>query len=532
MGAGPGQGLPMETEHQGMGPLPIPDTALLKTMNHEATLDLLNLLVRQMPGMVAVLDCASFTHVAASPAYTSLLLHGPAEGYPVCELPAPFAGRLKAALQDISASGVAIPLLPITFSPPGAPAERYFHVICTPLLLDNPARLALITLEEITELTRLQRRLAEVAEIHRRTMTLFRQMAELLDDGVFICDAAGVVTFANAPMLRLAEEAGSPLIGLPFTSFIERLQPHSADGMPLDLASIPGVRVLRGEPAASMVIGLRIPGSNHERFIRSLALPVHDTQGRLHSVIVIWIDQNPSVEAERQKDAFLAIVGHELRTPLSALIGYVQLYERRLERAPTDRSQDLAMVRTISEQTARLVRLADDLLDLSRLTRGTLELHYAPCDIIALARRIITTHQITAPDHRLALHHHEASIVGVWDERRLEQVLNNLVSNAIKYSPQGGPVEVSVFREGKLVRISVRDEGIGVPEAQQHRLFERFYRAENAVLANFGGLGLGLSIARELITRHGGEIGVISQEGKGSTFWFTLPLLSSSPIPT
>jgi signal transduction histidine kinase len=515
----------MESARQVAKPFSGLGIALPSTLDREASLSVLGLFVRQMPGLVAVFDWATFIPIAASSAYGALLADGRAGENLAGELPEPLAAALKAALQELFSSGIEVRLPCVSFTPPGVSPlmERCFQVICTPLTLGSLETLALVTLEEVTELVWMQRRLCEAAETHGRAIGLLQQIAELLDDGVFICDATGTIRFANTPALQLVDMAGSALIGSSFATFVATLQPHSADGMPLDLASIPGIRVLHGEPATSIVIGLRTPNTSGERFVRSLALPIHDAHGDLLSVVVIWLDQHPGVEAERQKDAFLAIVGHELRTPLTALTGYVQLYERRLGRAGADRSRDLAMVHTISEQATRLVHLADDLLDLSRLTRGTLQLQYAPCNIIALARRVIEAQQITDPEHHLALQHSEASLMGVWDERRLEQVLNNLISNAIRYSPQGGPVEVRIAREAAVIRVSVRDEGIGVPAAQQPRLFERFYRAENAVLANFGGLGLGLSIARELIARHGGEIGVVSREGQGSTFWFTLP---------
>jgi signal transduction histidine kinase len=231
-------------------------------------------------------------------------------------------------------------------------------------------------------------------------------------------------------------------------------------------------------------------------------------------------------EAERLKDEFIAIAAHELRNPLAVLKGYAQtllLQARQEEGSQVDEWQQEAL-HTIDKATLRLVELTEDLLDATRLQAGRLELYPEPTDLVALARRVVKRLQTTTQQHRLSLCTALEYLVVSVDPRRIEQVLTNLISNAIKYSPAGGPIEVAVWEEGGTSEavLSVRDWGIGIPTAQQARIFGRFARAENA--RKIGGTGLGLYICRALVEQHAGRIWFESLEGKGSTFFMALPI--------
>jgi signal transduction histidine kinase len=248
------------------------------------------------------------------------------------------------------------------------------------------------------------------------------------------------------------------------------------------------------------------------------------------AAIVMHQDVTSLKETERLKDEFIALAAHELRTPLAVLKGYVQTLLRQTARGkgPALAEWQTESLQGIDQATARMVELTEDLLDVTRLQAGRLQLHLEPTDLISLTRRAVNRLQLTTQQHQLSLQTEHAHLVASVDPRRLEQILNNLLNNAIKYSPAGGPVAVTISldKAANTALISIRDHGIGIPVHQQARLFGRFERADNAQLLGIGGTGLGLYLCRELIERQGGRIWFESAEDAGSTFFFTLPLLA------
>lgn len=238
----------------------------------------------------------------------------------------------------------------------------------------------------------------------------------------------------------------------------------------------------------------------------------------------------------RARDEFLALASHEMKTPLATIKGQAQALRRRLERL-RERRQDAALfdveefqralerLEAIDRQATRMAHLISEMIDTSRIEGGVLHLHLAPLDIVALTRRVLEQLQPLSPEHPLSLETAQPMITVFGDESRLEQVLTNLINNAVKYSPAGGPVEVTLEVAAGFCICSVRDHGIGIPQGEQLRLFERFYRASNVDAGTISGLGVGLYISRGIVERHGGEIWVKSIEGKGSTFSFSIPLV-------
>jgi PAS domain S-box-containing protein len=245
-------------------------------------------------------------------------------------------------------------------------------------------------------------------------------------------------------------------------------------------------------------------------------------------------------EAANLMEEFLGIVGHELRTPLTTIKASVQLARRNLNRIkqreetlPSDVVPLLTTVRGLLERTERQVgmqnRLVSDLLDVSRIQTGRLELHLKVHMIGKVVRQVVEDQQSLTPERTIRIEVPSQDTLQVLaDEDRLRQVITNYLSNALKYSETEKPVEIRVELEanGTQVRVTVKDEGPGLSEQQQQRIWERFYRVpEIEVKSGSGvGLGLGLPISCMLIERQGGEVGVQSKPGQGSAFWFTLPI--------
>ena len=231
----------------------------------------------------------------------------------------------------------------------------------------------------------------------------------------------------------------------------------------------------------------------------------------------------------RARDETLATISHDLRTPLTSIRGLAQLLQRRLARGVAMSAEELTeRLGRIEDQTALMARMIDDLLDVARLEAGRpLELHREACDLVALVQRSAADVQRSTDRHRLEVIAEAGPIVGSLDAARLERVVLNLLTNAVKYSPDGGEIEVRLRPEhrpdGNWASMMVRDGGIGIPSEDLPRIFERFYRASN-VVDQLRGNGLGLASCRQIVEQHGGEIGVTSGPGAGTTFTVWLPL--------
>jgi PAS domain S-box-containing protein len=229
-------------------------------------------------------------------------------------------------------------------------------------------------------------------------------------------------------------------------------------------------------------------------------------------------------DALRARDGFLSLAAHELRNPLTTLLGNAELLQRRLQRAGGLPDRDARSLNLIAEEARRLNKLIAELLDISRLEQGQLRLERAPLDLGALVRRAHELIRPTLTQHTLRLECTPEPLPILGDELRLAQVLQNLISNAIKYSPAGGPIDLRGDRRGSCGAGVVSDRGIGIPAEALPQIFHRFYRADHGAQQSIGGLGIGLYVVKEIITIHGGDVTVASAEGQGSSFTVTLPL--------
>ncbi|MGB8648734.1 MAG: PAS domain S-box protein [Anaerolineae bacterium] len=301
--------------------------------------------------------------------------------------------------------------------------------------------------------------------------------------------------------------------------------------------------VQKGKTVVGQLLQIeRFDGSR--AFVLNSAAPILDAQGQVAGCAVALMDVTVrmQVEAEREellrrehaarseaeaavrlRDQFITLASHELKTPLTSLKGYAELL---LQGSPEQAlgEQNARMVRTIHQQTLRLEKMVAALLDVSRIEQGQLSLEWAPVDLQALLTAILHDVEPTLRRHTLEFIPAPEPVIVNGDETRLEQVLQNLIQNAIKYSPLGGHVRVRLTQDDHLARVAVADEGIGIPAAALPQLFTRFYRAENAAASHINGLGVGLYVTREIVRLHGGEITVTSVEGKGSEFVVSLPV--------
>ncbi|MFC1934499.1 ATP-binding protein [Chloroflexota bacterium] len=231
-------------------------------------------------------------------------------------------------------------------------------------------------------------------------------------------------------------------------------------------------------------------------------------------------------ELDELKTSLLSTVSHELRTPLAVIKGYSTMlldYDRRLRRDEKGRC-----LKSINRATDRLTELVDHLLDMSRLEAGLLRLDKQPTSISKLLEETVAEAKLRAPGHDIVLSLTKRLPMGDIDAKRIRQVLDNIINNAIKYSEKGTRVVLEARRVGSELQVSVADQGIGIPAEELTRVFDRMYRIEQRLTPEIEGIGLGLAICRGLIEAHGGGIWVESELGKGSTFYFNLPIRSTA----
>lgn len=220
-----------------------------------------------------------------------------------------------------------------------------------------------------------------------------------------------------------------------------------------------------------------------------------------------------------KKDEFIGLASHELKTPVTSLKGYLQIFEKNIP----DGDKNKNYINKAVQQVNKLSGLISDLLDISKIETGKLPLNFTFFDLKLLMKEVIELTQYSSKSHEIMLNCDEGEVMVTADRQRIEQVIINLISNAIKYSPNASKVVISIFPSGNRACVTVEDFGIGINKEQQDRIFSRFYRVDE--LANhISGLGIGLYISREIINRHNGTLKVKSEYGKGSTFSFGIPL--------
>lgn len=355
------------------------------------------------------------------------------------------------------------------------------------------------------------------------------------NDGVIITTAeldlpGPQIVYVNAAFSAMTGYSAEEMIGCTPRIF----QGPASDRAELDRAR---AHLETGRPFHGELINYRKDGSSY--MVEWRIAPIRDGSGKITHWVSIQQDVSArkAAEAERERlyqeaqsalrvrDELLMMVSHELKTPLTSLMGYTYLLQRMPADDPANRERTQTALRVIQQQTQRLNQLIDELLDLDWLQQDNLSLHRQPLDLAGLARRVVEEFQPLLERHTLTLRAPDEPQMISGDEPRMRHVLQELIQNALTYSPEGGAVRLAIEPEAEQVCIHISDPGIGVPSAAQSQIFQRFYRASNVNPTQISGFGVGLYIVREIVTRHRGSVTVNSREGQGSTFTICLPYL-------
>jgi signal transduction histidine kinase len=364
-------------------------------------------------------------------------------------------------------------------------------------------------------------------------------LALLADDGTVleIVAESGYAAAAVAPWHRIPLDAPIPLAaaartGVPlyYESYAALIAayPHLAHGVRTGHEAVAALP-LRVEGRAIGVLGLSFAGvhpfaAEDLAFMGALADQSAQALERARLYAGEARARQAAEDLARQRQEFVATASHELKTPLTTLLGHVELLGRQLSRPVPDTARVNRYLGVLQSAAGRLGALVDDLLDTARIQQGYLALRLAPCDLVVIARDVLQRAEESierTARHTLALDA-PTSVPGVWDGERLDQVLSNLVSNALKYSPDGGEVRVRVVPTPEDVAIVVSDQGIGIAPDETTLLFEPFARGR-ILREMVGGTGLGLYIVRQNIEQHGGAIVIESTPGVGTTITVRLP---------
>jgi two-component system phosphate regulon sensor histidine kinase PhoR len=268
-------------------------------------------------------------------------------------------------------------------------------------------------------------------------------------------------------------------------------------------------------------LSLTVP---EEKYLKVNAVPIV-REGEVEGAILVFHDITELRHLERIRQDFVANVSHELRTPISSIKGYA---ETLLDGAIEDEKNAHDFLEIICRDSDRLAKLIDDLLDLSRIESGKLRMVFLPTDLTDVVKRTLSIVENPAKTKAVSIKMESSQNLPkvLADETRLSQVIINLLDNAIKYTPEQGTIIISMHASDKFVQVDISDTGIGIPEKDLARVFERFYRVDKARSRDLGGTGLGLSIVKHIVQAHEGEVWVKSRIGQGSTFSFMIPRAS------
>lgn len=340
------------------------------------------------------------------------------------------------------------------------------------------------------------------------------QTFESLTTGLVLVSPSGRLSQANATA-RTMFRLGMDVIGKDYKDVINNA----------DLVKFFDEGLTGSEPSA-IEITLEFPGT--ERIYQVNGAVVKNEEMRMLGFVVILNDVTEAKNIDKMKNSFVAMASHELRTPLTAIKGFSQTLLEGVEDDIYSKDDQKEFLGIVVNECDRLRRLIDDLLNTARIEAGeSLKPDYTEFDLVPVADRAVKVQQQASVKHEVSLEIHSndlpTRIIG--DQDKLDQILTNLLNNAIKYSPEGGNVKVHLWRDGDMVKFGVQDQGIGIPADQLGKVFDKFHRVNNEDNRKIYGTGLGLYLVRHLVERvHLGRIWVESELGKGSTFFFEVPV--------
>ncbi|MBV9124047.1 MAG: PAS domain S-box protein, partial [Planctomycetes bacterium] len=378
---------------------------------------------------------------------------------------------------------------------------------------------------DITEQKRLQRHLQSLYKEVQQSRDQLDIILQGVADGIVVYNKEGHIIYANEAAAQMTDSPSiQSMLETPAGTISSRYEIIDEQRQPVPPSHLTHRRVLAGEQEAQAIVGYRnLTTGQPERWSLLKSRPVFDEHGEIAMVVTIIHDVTEQIVAEQRKDEFISMTSHELKTPVTSLKGFTHVLQRRLTKQGDE--QALHYLSRMDAQLNKLTKLIGDLLDISRMQTGKLALDMETFDLDALVQETVENVQATTDTHQLSIEGQTKGRV-LGDRDRLGQVFINLLTNAVKYSPDAHKVVVRLSQDHAQAMISVQDFGIGIDPVHQKKIFERFYQVTDPEEQTYPGLGIGLYISREIADRHDGRIEIHSRKGEGSTFTVILPLLS------
>ncbi|MBA3724099.1 MAG: PAS domain-containing sensor histidine kinase [Candidatus Levybacteria bacterium] len=358
-----------------------------------------------------------------------------------------------------------------------------------------------------------------MSKLEQKVVSQTQQLKTITDNAascLFMLDMNGLPTFMNPAAEQATGYSLEEIKDKVLHTVIHHKHP---DGLPYHIKVCPITNALKARKQVK---------DQEEMFVRkdnsffpiSFSIAPLTEDGKPHGAVLEFQDITKRKELERQKDDFIGMASHELKTPVTSMKTYTQVLRKKFEKQGDVLAAE--SMAKIDVQINKLTSLIADLLDVTRTQTGNLHLHQESFDVDTLVEEVVESMQLTTHKHTITIKGKRGMHMTA-DRDRTSQVLINYLSNAIKYSPQSSKIFVHVTGDDNEVIVGVQDFGIGIPPDKKDQVFERFMRVSGPSMETFSGLGLGLYISAHIITRQNGRVWVESKENKGSTFYFSLP---------
>lgn len=475
----------------------------------------LNEFFMKAPAGICLWTGPELTYEMVNPAYQKILAGRNLLGRPILEAVPELKGApLIDSMLETYHHGTPFEVhelhVPISDYEGGPTTDRYFTFNYVPRRnIHNQIDGVFNFVFEVTEQV-VARKKIEESELH------FRHLADLVPAKISYALPSGEVTFFNQHWLDFA---GMGFEDLRDFGYHQMMHPDEIAAFQLGLAQaahtgLPHVSEMRFKNTSGQYI-----------WHLNIASPILDENGQIKMWVGSTTDIQKFKEEEQRKADFVSMLSHELKTPVTSIKGYIQLMQREIKKNDIEKEKIAGGLDRVGRLVMQLTSVVSDMLDLSRIESGRLDLNKRPINLNALIAEMVEDFRMTNPDRDITLKQN-GEFTAELDRDKIAQVIINLIANAIKYSPAKTPVNISITQEEDQVSVSITDHGIGISEKDHLKIFERFYRVEGKDEQHFSGFGIGLYLAHSIIERHNGTLAVKSEPKKGSTFTFSLPLNS------
>ncbi len=390
----------------------------------------------------------------------------------------------------------------------------------------------LMTQNNVTSYVLARQKAEQAARDVEAQRVRLHSILDQLPAGVMLADADGHVSYTNCAGEHLLGGSAIPQKDTPIDSVPLIHSAFYLNGQPIPPEDFPLNRAVRGEDVESIETFIKKPDGS-TMFVLTTAAPLYDEQGTITGAVSVFRDISKRKSIEQQKNQFLSTASHELRTPITSIQGLAEILQLYTSQGKSlDNPRCLRAIQDIVMQSQHMTRLIEGMLDVSRLENASLELELLPHNLLALVEKVVEIQKVTHKTHSLHMVlesvQADEKLMACIDEHSIMQVLDNLINNAAKYSASNSNVEVGIRHSSDSpneVLLWIKDEGIGIADDELPHIFERFHRAKN-IDRSISGLGIGLYLVREHISRHRGRVWAESTPGVGSTFYILLPIQS------